>query len=275
MGLIEMPDGLHFGVPPAVYHERVLGLVSKGGLEQVDQSPMHYRAWVDGLVEDNETEALTFGRALHCALLEPDVFVNTYATQPEFGDCRFKENKAKRDAWRAENDGKEWLEVPVADAIERMVAAVHAHPLAGKMIRDGDSEVTALWRDGATGLRCRARADYFVAKRGMVVDVKTTLDASPEGFRKSAFNYRYHWQHALYREGFSALGVDARHFLFVAIEKKPPHAVGVYALDANGVSIGYGRVRSLMDRLAECVKTNEWPGYATGIQTLDTPPWAA
>jgi hypothetical protein len=274
MRLIERADGLHEDVPAEEYHERVLGLVSNGALDRLDQSPAHYRTWIDAPKEE-ATPALFFGKAFHCALLEPSLFARIYAAAPEFGDLRFKENKAKRDVWRKENEGRIALSASDDEAIRQMCTAVTGHPLAGKMVRNGVPELTLLWTDATTGLRCRARADYYVEKYGMVLDIKSADDASPEAFRRAVFKYRYHRQHALYREGFSALKARAEHFVFVAVEKVAPYAVGIYALDANGVAIGYGRVRSLMDAMAECIRNDSWPGYAASIQTIETPPWAA
>jgi len=151
--------GIHGDVPEDVYHAKNLGTVSKGSLVRLAQSPAHYKAWIDGSIEDEETTALKFGRAFHVALLEPDRFGASYAVEPDFGDCRFKENKARRDGWRSDNAGKQPVTKDEASAITGMIFAVRAHPIAGKMIRDGRAELTALWKDETTGLSCRARAD--------------------------------------------------------------------------------------------------------------------
>lgn len=269
-----IPTGIHPSIASEVYHRRALGVVSKTALDKLARSPLHYRSWVDG-VDEESTPALEFGSAFHAAVLEPDKFALKYVAQPDFGDCRFKEAKARRDAWRLENAGKRIVSPADYATIEAMVHAVLDHPLAGRMIQDGEPELTASWIDGPTGLKCKARGDYYVRSRRLLVDVKSTLDASPKAFAKSVANYRYHVQDAFYRDGFTASGAPVEHFIFVVVEKSPPYAVALYSLDASAVGRGREVVRSGIDLLSECVRTGSFPGYSTSIQTLALPGWAA
>jgi len=269
-----IPLGLTPALPDAQYHRRELGLVSKSALDLVHRSPAHYKAWIDGSLEEEETPALHFGKAFHCAVLEPDRFASTYAAEPDFGDCRKKENKAARDDWRAAHAGRELISFGEHEMLLGMAASVRRHPLASKMIREGQPELTVSWRDEETGLQCKSRADYFVEKLAMVADVKSCLDASPDGFRRSVVKYRYHVQDALYRAGFAAVDAPVQHFVFIAVEKPRPHAVAVYTLEADGIGRGYSSAREDIDTLADCVKRNVFPGYPPGINELTLPPWA-
>lgn len=269
-----MKPGLHYNISHDAYHERRLGLVSKSALDLVHRSPLHYKDWVDGAQEE-QTPALLFGSAFHCALLEPQRFAATYTVEPDFGDCRFKANKQERDDWRAAHGHKTALSNDDGARITAMVDAVRKHPLAGRIISGGKPEVTARWVDEETGLECKCRADYFVEKKAMVADVKSTLDARRDAFRKDVAKYTYHWQDALYRSGFKAVGAEVRHFIFVAVEKTPPFAIAIYALDPEAVLHGATSVRRTINTLAECVKSGRFPGYSESIQEIDTPPWAA
>lgn len=276
--------GIHEDVSHEEYHQRRVGLVSKHALDLVHRSPAHYKHWVDG-AEEEQTPALAFGAAFHCALLEPDVFKRSYIVEPEepdFGDCRKKDNKAARDKWRIElakwrEEHAGWRSIDAEDmeTIKRMVAAVRKHPLAKKMIRNGVPEATVKWTDEDTGLHCKIRADYYVESLSMVADVKSTLDARPEAFRRDVAKYGYHRQDALYRTGFGAIDAHVRHFVFIAVEKEEPHAIAIYALEPEAVSRGNISIRRDMETLAECVRTDTWPGYSASIQQLELPPWAA
>lgn len=279
--ILEYGAGLHRNVPSDIYHGRHPGLVSKSALDLLNRSPAHYKAWLDGL-EQEQTEALEFGGAFHIALLEPDRFASDVVVMPSFDEFRdkagrlsTKEGKAAKAAWELANKGKSVVEESDRELMRAMVSAVHAHPLASKMVRNGEPEVTVRWRDAETGLQCKARADYYVRARRMVVDVKTSFDASSDAFRKSVANYRYHVQDALYRAGFAAAGEPIDHFVFVVVEKRPPHAVAIYTLDSDAIQRGHAHATSGMQRLAECIRNDEWPGYPVTIQTLELPPWAA
>lgn len=147
--------------------------------------------------------------------------------------------------------------------------------------------------------------------KDIIGDLKTTEDASPEGFAKSIANWRYDVQHAYYMDGtrlaleqgkcnppqegkaeLSVYWTDPvtgvlcrcrpdfwrgypKHFAFIAVEKKPPYAVGVYVLDSEGVEIGRAQYQHDLRVYAECVRTGEWPGYGDKIQTISLPAWYA
>jgi hypothetical protein len=267
------PPGIYRDVPDDMYHRRRLGLVSKGALVEFERSPLHYRAWLEA--PDEDTPALMHGRAFHCALLEPERYVREYTFEPDFGDCRKTANKAARDAWRIENAGLQAIPEDTWGHVAHMVKAVKDHELAGLMIRDGEPEITIAWQDPFTGLRCKTRPDYHVKKRRMCVDVKSTEDASPDQFARSVVKWTYHVQDALYRAGFAAVDEPIDHFVFVAVEKKPPYAVAIHALDEDGVRLGFSRARRAIDGLGECMQSDKWPGYTPTIHTITLPPWAA
>lgn len=266
--------GIKIGVPAHEYHQRELGVVSKSALDLIARSPAHYRAWVDGL-EREATPAMRFGTALHMALLEPERFKRTYVVAPDFGDMRSSKNREKRDAWLEERPGAVMLKPDDEAALLGMLESVMKHPAGSRLILEGESEVTLRWNDPISGLSCKSRADYWVRSKRLAVDVKTTDDASIDGFARSVANYRYHVQDALYRSGFRECGEPIEHFAILAVEKQPPYAVAVYTLDEDAVTRGYHLARMDIDRLADCLKTNTWPSYSDGVVELALPRWAA
>jgi hypothetical protein len=269
---LELPDGLHENLPLEVYHERILGVASKSALDLVRRSPLHYKSWVDGATSE-ETEALHFGSALHCAQLEPERFARVYSAEPDFGDCRFKEPKARRDQWRAEN--KESLKLSAREAadIRGMVASVRAHPVAGPMLEQGITEVTLKWRDQETGLTCKGRADHWGKGLSLCADLKSTVDASEYAFHRTIFKYGYDKQCAFYMDGFEACGEPLQYFIFCAVEKTPPYAVAVDSCTPEVIDHARRQVRESMRRLADCLATGEFPGYSENIRNVYLPSW--
>lgn len=272
--MLSLGTGLHPGIPEARYHARIPGLASKGALDKVRKSLAHYKAWLEAQ-ESSNTAALLFGKGFHCSVLEPDVFASNYVVEPDHGDCRLKENKARRDEWRASHEGKILVSDGDARAFDGIAKALSAHKFARELIRGGVSELTLRWQDAETGLECKGRCDYYIPGLATVVDLKTTADASFDDFRKSAASYGYHRQDAFYRQGFAACGVPIDNFIFIAVEKVPPYAVAVFALDRDAVRKGSASVAEDLRTLAEGVERDEWPGYPEEIQVLDLPPWAA
>ena len=284
----DMPElgTVEYGVPAHEYHRRELGVATSGVLRMLrDKTPAHYRAWVDAQ-DDQETPALLFGRAYHCRVLEPEVFAATYVRPPLGAPSRptSRQRDAKKpspdtvaaiefwNAWDAENAGKEMLSADDFDRIEAMHTALMANPLAAGIMKDGRSEVTMRWVDHETGVRCKARADWYVEGRRFLMDLKTTDDASPAGFARSVAKYGYHVQHAHYSDGARCCGLPIQHYLILAQEKAPPYLSAVYHVDAPAEQRGFDLRHRSLTTLADCMRTGQWPGYV-GIKELTLPPW--
>ena len=265
----ELAHGLHAGVPPLVYHAQCVGMASKSALDKIEQSPAHMKSWLDRTVKP--TPAMELGSALHMALLEPEDFAASYVVEPNFGDCRFKEAKENRAAWRKEHDGLALLEPDDAEAISGMCASVRAHPKASLLLSGGSPELTIRWRDAATGVECKARADYHRADIATGIDVKTTGDARARSFSYSVVDYRYDVQQIFYSEGFAAVGAPLEQFAFIAVEKTHPYAVAVHVIAADDLVDGTEALRANLEAFAECTRTGIYPAYDTAIQTLALP----
>jgi hypothetical protein len=91
-------------------------------------------------------------------------------------------------------------------------------------------------RSNPEGMLLKGRVDIVaIDQHGAttIADVKTTEDASIEAFSKTIAQYGYAQQAAYYMD---LLG--ASHFVFIAVEKTAPYAVGVYCLDAASIAVG-------------------------------------
>jgi hypothetical protein len=60
--------------------------------------------------------------------------------------------------------------------------------------------------------------------------------------------------------------------VFVAIEKAPPFAAGVYTLDDASLEQGRIEYQRALAGIRECRATDNWPGY--GAQEIALPGWA-
>lgn len=287
-GMSTYAPGIYPDVPHEVYHRRELGVASAGVLRMLDQqTPAHYRAWVSG-TDHGDTPAMAFGRAYHDRVLLPDLFAKLYVGEPV--DAPARPTDAMRNAknpspssvervafwaeWDAENAGKVILPADSFALIEAMHSALMRNPDAAELFADGDSEITLRWDDERTGLPCKARADRWNRRRRFMVDLKTADDASERAFGRSVVNYGYDITHAHYGEGAKALGEPIHQYLLVVQEKKPPYLSAVYQLDPAAESRGYEIRDRGMETMADCLKTNTWPGYPRGVQPLALPGWA-
>ena len=250
-----------------------LDRVNWSRLKNILRSPAHYR---HGLLEARpDTDALKRGRAVHLAVLEPERFPV---------ECV---------VWHGgRRAGKEW-ERFVEEHADREIlteaeyelclslnAAVRASPDAARYLAGGRSEVTVTWEASAPPLgedagwrfACKGRLDSVSPLA--IVDLKTTKDASPEGFGREAWRYRYDAQAAFYADGYEAATGQRLPYVLVAVEVAPPHVVQVYRVEDEILEVGRDAYRSCLGRLAACRTSNAWTGYAEGEMALTLPGWA-
>ena len=260
----------------AEYHA-LTSVVSKSHLDLVARSPLHYWArYVDPKrVEPEPTAAMLLGTAVHTHILELPEWDARYIAAPEGIDRRYKAGKDAWAAFEAESTGRTVISRADAELVMAMGRAVHGHPAAAYLLGlPGKAETTWMWTDEATGLECKCRPDWLVDDGSMIVDLKTTEDASPAGFAKSIANFRYHVQASWYLDGLErATGRRPEQFIFICVEKKAPHAVAVYAADAEMVAAGQVTAARDMLLLAECRDADYWPAYSDQIETISLPPW--
>lgn len=251
--------------------------ISKSHLDLIARSPLHYWArYLDPKrVIPEPTPAMRLGSALHAHVLELHKWDQEYAIAPEGIDRRTKAGKETFAAFEAEAAGKTVITSDDAAQIQAMGRAVFKHPAAAMLLGlPGKAETTHMWTDAATGLECKCRPDWLTDDGNIVVDLKTTEDASPAGFRKSIGQYRYGVQAAWYLNGLEAAsGTRPSQWIFIAVEKKAPYAVAVYAADEQMIQLGHEQAMRDLQRIAECRADDRWPGYSDQIEPISLPPW--
>ena len=211
------------------------------------------------------TDALEIGSAVHSFILGSGPTVS----EVKADSWRTKAAQEERDAHR--RAGMIPLLTADFERALRVATAVSRHPLAGQIITEGQAESSMYWIDSDTGITCRGRIDFLRANA--IVDVKTTIDATPEAFRKSIANFGYDVQAAHYQDGIEALTGDRLPFVFVVVEKTPPYLVGVYQLDDDWLAHGADQIRQARRIYADCEAADDWPGLPLEIVTLTPPRW--
>jgi hypothetical protein len=251
--------------------------ISKSHLDQVAKSPLHYWArYLDpNRVVPEPTPAMAIGSAVHTHVLELDQWDARYVSAPDGIDRRTKAGKAEWEAFTAAATGRTVLPKADADLVMRMAQSVFSHPAAAMLLAlPGKAETTHMWTDAATGLQCKCRPDWLTDDGRLLVDLKTTEDASARGFAKSIAQWRYHVQASWYLDGIEqATGTRPEQFLFLCVEKKAPYAVAVYAADAEMIAAGAQTAARDLDVLATCKAAGAWPGYSDQIEPISLPPW--
>jgi len=247
--------------------------LSKGGLVELSRSPAHYKAMLDNPQEP--TPSLIFGTQFHCAVLEPELFAIHYIVEPKV-DKRTKAGKEEYAAFQAllQEKGQEVISQESLDLIGNMKEALFQSQVASGLLSDGLSEQSIFWHHPKWQFMCKCRPDHINTRHRVLVDIKTTLDASPEAFSRAVVNYRYHWQAAHYLEGVNTILEDEySEFIYIAIEKSPPFAVQIYRIKHDDIYLAQEQIKPLLSRYAECLASDTWPGPPDRIQSLELPQW--
>jgi hypothetical protein len=259
-----MKTGKYDNISLKEYH--ALSAWSKTSLDHINRSPAHYQEWKNNPTE--QTPAMSFGAALHCSVLTPELYKSQYVIAP-ICDKRTSAGKAQYADFLNSSIGKDPIGAIEAGQIERISQAIFNHPLTSQLLSQGEAEQSFFWIDPKTGLECKARPD-FLRNDAICVDVKTCENAQFHEFQKSVYSYRYHVQGAFFMDGiFQATGIQCSDFVLIAVEKSAPYGIMVYRLDDLAIEIGR---LEYQDNLLEIKQWEEHPeAYKTVYQLSQAP----
>lgn len=269
---MSIQDGIHKGLSRSEYES--IPAVNQSTLKLFRKTAAHAREYMQH--PQKPTEAMNLGNAIHCAILEPAKFESNYIVAPKI-DRRTALGKAEWVQFEEDNRGKEIISQDDYDVCKAMVLACYGDPVVTQLLSGpGTNELAVVWTDKETGMRCKALLDHVTSFAGYtaVIDLKSCGDASQSEFARSIAKYAYHEQAAFYLDGLNVLAENYRRFFFIAIEKVAPYGIAIYELEDESMKQGQIAFRKHLNQYAECVKTNIWPGYVSGICPIQIPTWA-
>ena len=221
-----------------------------------------------------QSKALEFGEAFHTAMLEPLRFKKEYKPAP-IGDRRTTRVKEAWDDLKKKHPNATILKTDEFDDLTGMYDSVMNHRQGGKFLHaGGDIEVTLLGHHKPTDTGLRCRCDILLDD--MIVDLKSTVDASLRGFARSVIKFGYHIQAAFYQMIVEQVTGKTLPFRFIVVEKKAPYLVGVYQLDDRYMDLGRSKVYDAMqiDKFAS-IRGVDNDGYGEFVQKIQLPAWAS
>lgn len=215
-----------------------------------------------------QTKAMADGTAVHAFFLERDKFKTDFIIKP--ADMRLNTKAGKE--WAQEHQSKIIIDSELGNNLYEMEKSFMDSPARLIYDKQGQSELSYFWDDlGLVKGKCRP--DWISNDGNIVVDIKTTTDASPKGFQKSIANWGYHLQLGWYLRGLQKLGLPAKEFIFIAIEKTPPFSVGVYRANKDMITYANDEINNLVYDIDESLKSDDFPDYTPEIMDLGLPNW--
>lgn len=266
-----LEPGLHYGIPSKQYF--ALPYASNSTLKAFGANP---HKWKHGK-PFQPTASMKHGSMVDCLLLTPERFEDEYALCV-FDSFRTKEAREWRDKQQAL--GVDVVTVDESEAATEAVKRIKENKDALMAFNNSEKQAVVVFdlKDNkGRETRCKAMIDLVSTEYAVLTDLKTAVDASPQGFARAAVNFGYAHQAAFYLDGFNLASGEATEregFNFLVSENKEPYEVATYCLELEAIEYGRRQYMRNLTLWNDCNEADEWPGYTSGWQTLELPNWA-
>lgn len=236
--------------------------------------------------EDPKKECFLLGHALHGRTLENR---QTYVIRPSKYPAKVKGEIVEKDwhggadwckDWLKQHDAQDVLSPEQHESVLAWDAAIKAHDRSMELLDvEGHAEVTGIATDPDTGLQMRIRIDWLPTDGTALLDVKTTMDASPEGFERTIRDLHYDLSAYSYLRVYNLiadeLGLPRKQdFVFIAVEKEPPYIPIVYHIDGLFLQTGRRKYELATRRLCQALESGNWDAYGNDkVHHLTPPDW--
>lgn len=269
------PPGIYPGIDFEAY--RNWQAVNHSKLIRIDKSPLHTQVMPD----ISEKKAIRLGQLVHSGKLEPGSVAKRYAVMPAYelmpqnvtgkGEqststaTSFVKQCRKEFYQEAEAAGLTVITQEEYDNYLKILTAIDENKAVVDMVANGECELSIVWQDKPTGIRCKARIDCKSPNR--LMDLKTSRDDNdrplPESFEWSLWTYSYYSQAAWYQEGWRALTGDLLPFWFAVVGTAEPMQCIAAPVGAATLQLGRQKNRERIQAYAECHERGQWPGYSS------------
>lgn len=295
---MEIKDGVYTDISIEDYHNNK-SHVSSTVVKYAKESLKHYDWYRRGLLPVIQTTAMGFGNAFELALLSTnDEYLSKVAVMPE-QDWYEEIKAAKSDVktwrnttmykqrfatWVKENEGKYFINQTGPESfetIEEMLSSCYQDKVIQGLISNTEYQLSLFWTDEQSGVRLKTRPDICKRKKNVIVNLKTTLDGSPEAFSKDINKYDYALQACIESRGCVASGImpTVDNYFWLVVEKVAPFNATIYEFAQTDMNACMDGLDYLLHKISKAEEQNLWPGYSDradnqyGILNAKIPLW--
>ena len=254
---------IYSSMPNEEYHSRE-GISSTAVKTVFKSSLAHWK----GSVRKHKA-AFDLGSAVHAMVLEPERDLVVRGPSDRRG-AKWKDKQAELTVDQVLLPEGEF------DIARNMADNIMSHPDAAPLFNKHMlSEQSIFVPCPKTGLMLKCRPDTLSPSTAgfNIVDIKTTVDASPEGFAKQVWNFGYAIQDAYYRRVCRLAGLDVNDFMFVAVEKEPPYVVAVHVLASEYIDWADKVVMDVLYRIKEAEERGAFQTGWPATNVIEAPRW--
>lgn len=265
--------------------------VGSSGIKTIKEScpAIYYDKYLaENREPSDESKAMRIGSFAHIRLLEPERFKKEYAISPEFSVVnKGKKNEALKPMNCAHSDYTIFEQECIAakkkpilysefEQTNAMAEVIRKHPLASKMLMNGQEEMSFFAKDPESGLMVKARPDYLVklSDYGVcLIDYKTTaISMTTSKQSNHAFGLGRHIQAAHHKTVAElATGGQIDNVVYITQMVKRPYLIRFFRMPMHSLQRGMDERRLYLNTIAECHTNNQWPEYSSEIEDYVEP----
>ena len=269
-----LPNGIHFDIPEDLY--RADPAINQSLLKAFSRAPtpQHFRYEQEHPRE--ETAELRIGNYVDTFMFDKGCIPDKFAV------------------WESRRQGKDWEAFEAANADKTIlnkaeqgralgiIKSLLSHEDAVKIVSACTHQTVAIAEHPALKCRMKGAIDLLpdlsrchASLAEYVFDLKTSADASPEGFAMQCWRLGYAVQAAFYGDLLELCGRKTTTFGFIVAENEPPHQVAIHYFKRDSIEIIEARKKyeGWMEKYLACVAKGEWPGYGSEWTRIEYKPW--
>ena len=254
-------------------------------------SMQHMKAAIDGELS-KESDALTFGKAMHHYILEKETFEFHYQVAERCcailksgtnkgQSCGHNGIARNEVGWvcgkhiTTEEEDDNTITADQMQSILRIGDALKGHPVVKLLRQRGGTESSAVF--DVRGVLCKCRFDKIIEDKRFpaIIDLKSVRlgHGDRDKFQKALWDFDYAARAAFYVEAYRQIRGVEPVFIWVVVESEKPHAIGVYQASQNVISLGRFIFNNLIGSYKVARDTGVWSGYTTKIDELEMAEW--
>ena len=243
-------------------------------IREFRKSPRHYF-----LREDiQETPSMKLGTAFHTALLEPEKYSKNYVEVPSF-EKKSKDQpltiKEQLERWKEQNKDAVTITSDERDKVTMMLASCLDNSIISSLVNNKHALIEKEFYMVRDGICFTGQPDIVIPELNLVIDVKTTTDASPDKWSKTVHEREYMIQSALYLDAMKAIyGEEFNRFIWIVVENKHPFSSMTYIAEPAILDMGRNLIFNAAMEFKKCLSENTWPSYKTGLVPCTLPAYA-
>lgn len=292
-----MKDGIYDNITIEDYHANTTH-VSATTLKYARTSLRHFDWYLSGKLAREAKSQFDFGNAFELALLSPNEYLAKVGVLPEAewfdeiekakpGTKTYRNTTMYRERlaeWQANNQGKYIIAETGPESfetIEEMLSSCYQDSVIQALIKNTEYQLSLFWTDDETGIQLKTRPDICKRKKNVIVNLKTTLDGSPEAFSKDLKKWDYPLQAAIEIQGClkSGLMESVDSYFWLVVEKVPPFNATIYEFAERDIAAVTDTLSYLLNKIKKAKDEDKYPGYTDqadnmhGILTAQIPLW--